>query len=119
MTECAISNYVSTTELADHWQVNRRTVPAILSKFDVVRSRLHRSPRYKKSDILLKIDQVPADMLAEDYEALWQPLMTTFEVADALGVSAQTVRNYAAVGQLLSVKLLDRTPRFHPRINGL
>lgn len=119
MTERTISSYVSTTELADHWQVDRRTVPEILARFDVVRSRLHRSPRYKKSDILLKIDQLPADMIAEDYEALWRPLMTTFEVADALAVSVQTVRNYAALGRLQSVKLLDRTPRFHPRINGL
>lgn len=117
MSLCA--GYASTTDLADHWKVDRRTVPAILSKFGVVRSSLHKSPRYKKSEILLRIDKVPAHMLAECHGAVWRPLLTTSEVADALDVSAQTVRNYVASGRLHTVALLDRTPRFHPSVCGL
>jgi excisionase family DNA binding protein len=111
--------YASATDLAAHWKIDRRTVPSVLKKFEVSRSALHNSPRYKWSDILLKVDRVPAEFLREAPEKILQPLLTTFEVADILDVSVQTVRNYIAAGRLRAVVLLARTPRFHQFNNGL
>lgn len=111
--------YASTTDLAQHWQVDRRTVPTILSKFGIMRSPLHKSPRYKWTDILLKVDQVPSELVAAEDKEFLRPLMTTSDVADALDVSAQTVRNYVAADRLKPIALLERTPRFHPSLCGL
>ena len=111
--------YASTTDLAEHWKIDRRTVPSVLKKFEISRSNLHNSPRYKWSDILLKVDRLPAESLRDAPEKILQPLLTTFEVADILDVSVQTVRNYTAAGRLSTVVLLARTPRFHPMHCGL
>ena len=111
--------YASTSDLAEHWKIDRRTVPSVLKKFEVSRSALHISPRYKWSEILLKVDRVPVESLMEAPDKILQPLLTTFEVADILDVSVQTVRNYMAAGRLSAIALLDRTPRFHPIHCGL
>lgn len=111
--------FASTTDLAHHWQVDRRTVPTILSKFGIARSTLHKSPRYRWADILLKVDRVPHELVAAEGKKFLRPLMTTSEVADALDVSTQTVRNYVAADRLKAISLLERTPRFLPEMCGL
>lgn len=111
--------YASISDLAKHFQIDRRTVPAVLSRFGIKRSPFHKAPRYSWRDILITIDQVPEVFLKKnEVDKMKEPLLTAYEVADALDVSVQTVRNYVAAGRLQKLMLLDRTPRFHPIFCG-
>lgn len=111
--------YASTSDLVKHFQIDRRTVPLVMSRFEIKRSVLHKAPRYNWKDILIEIDRVPEAALGNDVEHLKAPLLTVFQVADVLGVSAQTVRNYVEAGRLKKLVLLERTQRFHPLFCGL
>lgn len=104
-------------DLVKRWRVDRSSVPSIMAAHGVEKSTLHEAPRYRWSDVLAKVEGIPLHVLTDETFAknlMSQGLLTTAQVADLLGVSSQTVRNYIACGRLEPIRLASHTPRFHP-----
>ena len=107
--------YVKTKDLVERWHVDRSSVQTILGAHGVDRSSIHRSPHYRWYDVLTGVEQVPASFLIDEktVEAIIAtPLLTTAQMADALCVTPQTIRNYVKAGRLNPIRLTERTPRF-------
>lgn len=107
--------YVKTKDLVARWHVDRTSVPAILAAHGVERSSIHRSPHYHWYEVLTGVEGIPASSLADEKTMdmiIATPLLTTAQMADALCVTPQTIRNYVNAGRLSVVRLTTRTPRF-------
>jgi hypothetical protein len=98
-------SYATISELARRWQVDRATARAALNAAHISPSEHHASPRFAWSEVLLKIENVPTDALvAIDPD---DRLLSAVELADRLGVTPQTIRNYGKAGLLHAVKITD------------
>ena len=109
--------YVKTKELTDRWSVDRSSVAVILSAHNVGRSSFHQSPRYLWRQVLTRVEGISPDLLSDMKTAraiIATCLWTTAQMADALCVTPQTIRNYVKAGRLNPILLTERTPRFFP-----
>lgn len=102
--------YVTISELARRWRVDRATARTAVSAAAITASPLHTSPRYLWDDVLGKIENWPDT--AHPGVDLAANLLCANELADYLGVTPQTVRNYARQGRLHTVKLTGHTTRY-------
>lgn len=102
--------YTTISEIARRWRVDRATARIALADAEIATSVFHTSPRYHVDEILRKIENLPDDLHHEvDLEA---PLLRADELADHLGVTPQTVRNYGQAGRLHVVRLTKHTVRY-------
>ncbi|MDZ4312093.1 MAG: hypothetical protein U1A24_16215 [Cypionkella sp.] len=102
--------YATISELARRWQVDRATARIALVKADIAPSIFHTSPHYSFGEILRKIENVPDEMHSGMH--LSDRLFCANQLADHLGVTPQTVRNYGRAGRLHIVKITERTVRY-------
>jgi|LLEQ01.1.fsa_nt_gi hypothetical protein len=102
--------YATISEISRRWQVDRATARIALKEANIVPSIFHASPRYRWEDILRKIENVSEEAHLD--VNIEERLLCTNELADRLGVTAQTVRNYGRAGRLHTVKITDRTIRY-------
>ncbi len=102
--------YTTISKIARRWRVDRATARIALTDAGIVTSVFHTSPRYHVDEILRKIENLPDDLHHEvDLEV---PLLRADELADHLGVTPQTVRNYGQAGRLHVVRLTKHTIRY-------
>lgn len=102
--------YTTISEIARRWRVDRATARIALADAEIATSVFHTSPRYRVDEILRKIEKLPDDIHHEvNLEA---PLLRADELADHLGVTPQTVRNYGQAGRLHVVRLTTHTVRY-------
>lgn len=102
--------YTTVSQMARRWQVDRATARIALTDAKIAASVFHTSPRYRVDEILRKIENLPDDLHHKiDIET---PLLCAGELADHLGVTPQTVRNYARAGRLHVVRLTGHTIRY-------
>lgn len=116
MIDASTDNYVKTKDLVERWHVDRTSVPAILAAHGIDRSSIHRSPHYSWREVLNRVEDIPPELL-NDVKTLQAIIeiapLTTAEMADALCVTPQTIRNYVKQGILTPIRLTARAPRFH------
>lgn len=102
--------YTTISKVARRWRVDRATARIALVDAEIAASVFHTSPRYHVDEILRKIENLPDDLYQEvDFEA---PLLRADELADHLGVTPQTVRNYGQAGRFHVVRLTKHTVRY-------
>ncbi|MDE4146439.1 hypothetical protein PXK17_17995 [Phaeobacter gallaeciensis] len=102
--------YTTISQIARRWRVDRATARIALADAEIPTSDFHTSPRYHVGEILRKIENLPDDLHHEI--DLKTPLLRADELADHLGVTPQTVRNYGQAGRLHVVKLTKHTARY-------
>ncbi|WP_152610483.1 MULTISPECIES: MerR family transcriptional regulator [unclassified Leisingera] len=103
-------SYATVSQIARRWQVDRATARAALQAASITPSGFHASPRYSWAEVLRKIEKLPTETLT-----VIDPddrLQSAGELADRLGVTPQTVRNYGRIGILHSVRISPRTIRY-------
>ena len=102
--------YITVSKIARRWRVDRATARIALADAEIAPSVFHTSPRYHVDEILRKIENLP-DELHHQVD-LEDRLLRADELADQLGVTPQTVRNYGQVGRLHVVRLTTHTVRY-------
>lgn len=103
-------DYVTVSELARRWQVDRATVRAALQRAGILPSNIFVSPRYNWQDVVRKIEAQPVRALEKiDRETR---LDTADSLANRLGVTPQTVRNYSRAGRFHRIEITPRAIRY-------
>lgn len=108
-----VFSFATTSDLAAFWRADRKTVRSALATCSVNASSLHVSPHYEWVDAMRKIEKVSAleaQMFLE--QEPFSPALTVDNVANMLGVSTQTVRNYATAGRIHAFYLTPRAVRY-------
>lgn len=102
--------YATISEISRRWQVDRATARTALQRAGVPPCDLFASPRYSWDEVLRKIEAWPDPTLELiDRDAR---LETAEALADRLGVTPQTVRNYGRAGRLHRIELTPRAVRY-------
>lgn len=103
-------SYTTVSEIARRWQVDRATARSALKRAGILPCDLFASPRYRWDDVLRKIEAWPEPKLEQiDHDAR---LETAEALANRLGVTSQTVRNYGRTGRLHRIELTPRAVRY-------
>ena len=103
--------FVSTSDLAKRWKVDRKTARAILKCYDIHPFILHAAQRFLWTEVAQVVERLTIDEARQvSFET---PLLTYSEVADVLCVSSQSVRNYCRTGRINCVKMSSHVHRFH------
>lgn len=98
------------SEAARRWKVDRATARAAILRAGIPASDLYTSPRYSWAEILRKIEGWPADV--SDQVNIEDHLEKADELADRLGVTPQTIRNYGRSGLFYRVDISARAIRY-------
>lgn len=102
--------YATISDISRRWQVDRATARIALQRAGVPPCDLFASPRYSWDEVLRKIEAWPEPTLEQiDRDAR---LETAEALADRLGVTPQTVRNYGRAGRLHRIELTPRAVRY-------
>lgn len=102
--------YATISEIARRWRVDRATARAALQRAGIQPSNIFVAPRYSWDEVLRKIEKWPTPKLEKiDRDAR---LETSEALADRLGVTPQTVRNYGWAGRLHRIELTPRAVRY-------
>lgn len=102
--------YATISDISRRWQVDRATARTALQRAGVPPCDLFASPRYSWDEVLRKIEAWPEPTLERiDRDAR---LETAEALADRLGVTPQTVRNYGRAGRLHRIELTPRAVRY-------
>jgi Mn-dependent DtxR family transcriptional regulator len=102
--------YATISEISRRWKVDRATARAALQRAGVPPCDFFASPRYSWDEVLRKIEAWPEPTLEQiDRNAR---LETAEALADRLGVTPQTVRNYGRAGRLHRIELIPRAVRY-------
>ncbi len=102
--------YATISEISRRWQVDRATARTALHRAGVPPCDIFASPRYSWDEVLRKIEAWPEPTLEQiDRDAR---LETAEALADRLGVTPQTVRNYGRAGRLHRIELTPRAVRY-------
>ena len=102
--------YTTLSEIARRWQVDRATARAALKHADIRPCSLFASPRYRWDEVLRKIEAWPSQTLDQiDRDGR---LETAEALADHLGVTPQTIRNYGRDGRLHRIEITPRSIRY-------
>jgi hypothetical protein len=102
--------YATLSEISRRWQVDRATARAAIQRAGVPSCNLFASPRYSWDEVLRKIEAWPEPTLERiDRDVR---LETAEALADRLGVTPQTVRNYGRAGRLHRIELTPRAIRY-------
>jgi len=102
--------YATISEISRRWQVNRATARAAIQRAGIPPCDLFASPRYSWDAVLRKIEAWPASVLGQIN--LDDQLETAETLADRLGVTPQTIRNYGRAGRLHRIELTPRAVRY-------
>lgn len=97
-------------EICRRWKVDPATARAAIKRAGINKAGVYVSPRYDWLEILQKIEKWPDDHI--DRVNLNDTLHTTEELADRLGVTTQTVRNYGRSGVLHRIDISSRAVRY-------
>jgi len=103
-------SYATISQISRRWCVDRATARAALQRAEVSPSDIHNSPRYRWIDILQKVESWPERSL-EDVDVN-TPLETADALADYLGVTPQTIRNYGRAGRVHRIEITPRVVRY-------
>jgi hypothetical protein len=104
--------YATVSEIARRWQVDRATARLALQRAGITPFDIFASPRFCWDEVLRKIEAWPAPTLEQvDRSAR---LETAETLADHLGVTPQTIRNYGRAGRLHRIELTPRAVRYAP-----
>jgi len=102
--------YATISDISRRWQVDRATARAAVQRAGIPPCDLFASPRYSWDEILRKIEAWPEPTLERiDRDVR---LETAEALADRLGVTPQTVRNYGRAGRLHRIELTPRAVRY-------
>jgi len=102
--------YATISDISRRWQVDRATARAAVQRAGIPPYDLFASPRYSWDEILRKIEAWPEPTLERiDRDVR---LETAEALADRLGVTPQTVRNYGRAGRLHRIELTPRAVRY-------
>jgi hypothetical protein len=102
--------YATISDISRRWKVDRATARAAVQRAGIHPCDLFASPRYSWDEILRKIEAWPEPTVAQvDRDAR---LETAEALADHLGVTPQTVRNYGRTGRLHRIELTPRAVRY-------
>lgn len=102
--------YVTISELSRRWQVDRATARSAIQSAGVAPCNLFASPRYSWDEVLRKIETWPTqtpDQINRDTR-----LETAEALADLLGVTPQTIRNYGRDGRFHRIEITPRAVRY-------
>lgn len=103
-------DYVTISEISRRWRVDRATARAALQRAGITPSGIFASPRYNWDDVLRKIEARPVRALEQiDRDTA---LETAETLADRLGVTPQTIRNYGRAGRLHRIEITPRAVRY-------
>lgn len=103
-------DYATISEISRRWQVDRATARAALQRAAIPPSDIFVSPRYSWTEVLRKIEAWPEPTLAQiNHDTR---LETAEALADHLGVTPQTIRNYGRAGRLHRVEITPRAVRY-------
>jgi len=102
--------YATISEISRRWQVDRATARSALQRGGVPPCDLFASPRYSWDEVLRKIEAWP-ELTLEQIDRC-SPLETAETLADHLGVTPQTIRNYGRSGRLHRIELTPRAVRY-------
>lgn len=98
------------SQVARRWKVDRATARSAIARAGIPASDLYMSPRYSWAELLRKIEGWPADV--SDQVDIEGYLEKADELADRLGVTSQTIRNYGRSGLLHRVDISSRAIRY-------
>jgi hypothetical protein len=102
--------YATLSDISRRWQVDRATARTALQRAGVPPCDLFASPRYSWDEVLRKIEAWPEPTIDQiDHDTR---LETAENLADRLGVTPQTVRNYGRAGRLHRIELTPRAVRY-------
>tara|TARA_R110002074_G_scaffold106309_1_gene229430 strand:- start:6683 stop:7057 length:375 start_codon:yes stop_codon:yes gene_type:complete len=102
--------YATISDISRRWKVDRATARAALQRAGIPPCDLFASPRYSWDEVLRKIEAWPEPTLERiDRDVR---LETAEALADRLGVTPQTVRNYGRAGRLHRIELTPRAVRY-------
>jgi hypothetical protein len=102
--------YATISEISRRWKVDPATARTALKRADILPCDLFMSPRYSWDEVLRKIEAWPAPTLARI--DLASRLETADVLADQLGVTPQTIRNYGRAGLLHRIEITPRSIRY-------
>lgn len=103
-------SYATISDISRRWQVDRATARAALQRAGIPPCDLFVSPRYSWAEVMRKIEAWPEPTLDQiDQDAR---LETAEALADHLGVTPQTIRNYGRAGRLHRVEITPRAVRY-------
>lgn len=103
--------FVSISDLAKRWKVDRKTARAILICYDIHPFTLHTAQRFLWTEVAQEVERLTIDEAR--HVSFETPLLTYSEVADVLSVSCQSVRNYCKARRISCVKMSSHVHRFH------
>lgn len=103
-------DYVTISDIARRWRVDRATARSALQRAGIPPCDIFASPRYSWNEVLRKVEAWPTPALDQiDRDSR---LETAEALADRLGVTTQTVRNYGRAGRLHRIELTPRAVRY-------
>lgn len=105
-----MTKYATIAAAARRWGVNRATARAAIQSSGIEASALHASPRYEWSDLLHKIEGWPLEVT--EYIDESAVLSCATDLADRLGVTPQTIRNYGKSGRIKAIRIASRAVRY-------
>jgi hypothetical protein len=108
--------YATLSEISRRWRVDRATARVALQRAGISPCDLFVSPRYSWEEVLRKIEADPSPALEKI--DLTARLETADTLADRLGVTPQTIRNYGRVGRLHRVQITSRAIRYRASANA-
>ena len=105
-----MTKYATIAAAARRWDVDRATARMAIQSAGIEASALHASQRYLWSDLLHKIEGWPLEII--EYIDESAVLSCATDLADRLGVTPQTIRNYGKSGRIKAIRIASRAVRY-------
>jgi hypothetical protein len=105
-----VMGHATISAISRRWQVDRATARVALQRAEIYPSEIYASARYNWSEILRKIEAWPSSSV-EQIDVAAQ-LETAEALAERLGVTPQTIRNYGRDGRLHRIEITPRSIRY-------
>ena len=105
-----MTKYATIAAAARRWDVDRATARTAIQSAGIQVSALHASPRYEWAELLHKIEGWPLEIT--EYIDESAVLSCAADLADRLGVTPQTIRNYGKTGRIKAIRIASRAVRY-------
>lgn len=105
-----MTKYATIAAAARRWDVDRATARTAIQSAGIQASAIHASPRYEWADLLHKIEGWPLEIT--EYIDESAVLSCATDLADRLGVTPQTIRNYGKTGRIKAIRIASRAVRY-------
>lgn len=105
-----MSYYAPLSVISRRWQVDRATARTAIQRAGIPPCEIFGSPRYSWPAILEVVEGWPASVVGQIN--LDDQLETAETLADRLGVTPQTIRNYGRAGRLHRIEITPRAIRY-------